>query len=264
MISIKVEELQLFRASKEIVFPKKILSIPFLELEYGDVIGIYGPNHVGKTSFLRYLSRIDHGFRVHECSNTTFFCPKGSEKKPDISYVPQDFSGTILPWFGVEVNIRSFSIAKGLSEEEIESSVNSVVKYLGESSERKLLEKYGFLSSGKLKKIYELSGGQKQMLAILRSLVVKPNILLMDEPFSAIDMYKGRNFREKVISGLKENDVTVIIVSHTLEELLELTDKIIFLRHGGNGGEFTGIASRDEWNNIPPSDVIDALVNKYA
>ena len=77
----------------------------------------------------------------------------------------------------------------------------------------------------------ELSGGQKQLVILLRSIISNPKILLLDEPFSAINNLEvGAKFRKKFLEYLKEKKITTLLISHSPKELIYFSDKIIFLK----------------------------------
>lgn len=82
------------------------------------------------------------------------------------------------------------------------------------------------------KKIEQLSGGQKQRVALARTLVMKPKILLLDEPLSALDGVIKESIKERIKTIAKEFNLTIIIVTHDPEEALTLSDKVLIINHG--------------------------------
>lgn len=93
---------------------------------------------------------------------------------------------------------------------------------------RNLLEEYG-LKEFLYKKPYSLSGGMKQRVALIRSLAINPDILLLDEPFSALDYYTRLTISGEVYKPLKMSKVTTIIITHDSAEALSLSDRIVVL-----------------------------------
>lgn len=100
-----------------------------------------------------------------------------------------------------------------------------------ETEVRELIQLLG-LSEHLNKKIDQLSGGQKQRVALARTLVMKPKILLLDEPLSALDGVIKESIKDKIKTIAKEFDLTTIIVTHDPEEALSLSDKVMVLDRG--------------------------------
>jgi len=93
---------------------------------------------------------------------------------------------------------------------------------------KSLLEKYG-LKDFLNKKPSSLSGGMKQRVALIRSLAIKPDILLLDEPFSALDYYTRITIAEDVYKIIKDLNITTIMITHDIAEALSISDKVIVL-----------------------------------
>lgn len=184
---------------------KKVVFKGFdFSIEQGDRVGLFGPNGSGKTTLLNIISGIDKEFRGH-------FAKKGVKS----SYMHQDYNSTLLPWFTCEKNILLVRKYQGLSLERGKDLLKILSKKLNIDFS---LKKYPFM----------LSGGQKQIVTLMRALISEPDLLLMDEPFSALDVEK----RYEVFNVLKEcfkKNFTVIICSHRGEDIKSLIDRAVVL-----------------------------------
>lgn len=231
---------------------KPVLRIAELEIPKGITVGIFGPNHVGKTTLLKVLAQTAKGIGIDEGAEILYDGRLFDSRKrlPNISYVPQRYAETLFPWYSIEVNLRLPLIAQDIDEAEIEQQVSRVCTELSYPSEQALFGDFGFLHEderdpktyGKSKKPSRLSGGQLQTLVLLRSLVSEPDFLIMDEPFSALDIYKAKKLRDQIQSFVEKHAITTVFVSHDLEETVAFADIIVFLHHtkGGNGSQIVG------------------------
>ncbi len=167
-------------------------------------IGLFAPNGTGKSTLLNILARIDRDYEGHVLLRST-----------KLSYVHQNFYETLLPWFNCRKNILMIRNYFNLNKYEGEKIMENMIKKLGINFS---LESYPF----------KLSGGQQQIVAILRALIITPDILLLDEPFSAIDIEK----RLKMINIIKKytsKNSTIIVSSHRGDEIKELINRAIIL-----------------------------------
>ena len=131
-----------------------------------------------------------------------------------ISYMLQEDS--LFPWLSVYNNaILGLKIQKKLTKEN-----EDYVKYL--------LNKYG-LSEFQNKKVSSLSGGMRQRVALIRTIATKPNLILLDEPFSALDYQTRLKVSDDIYKIIKEEGVTVIMVTHDIAEAISMSDRIVVL-----------------------------------
>lgn len=169
-----------------------------------DIIALIGPSGCGKSSILNIISNLDNQY-------------KGTISKKEnikIGYMFQE--DTLFDWLTIYENaIFSLKLTKKLSKENIEYVNNLLKKY----------KLYEF----KNKYPNELSGGMKQRLSLIRTLSLKPDILLLDEPFSALDYQTKLKILCDVYNIIKEEKITTIIVTHDIEEAISLCNKIIVL-----------------------------------
>lgn len=155
-----------------------------MEIESGKIYGISGGNGIGKTSLLKILSQVNESIKYNS-SSIKF------EENTSKGYVHQDYSKSILQWFNVYRNI-------GLPLEILGTdSDQAIVKA------KQLCNDFGFAPESENPN--ELSGGEKQILILLRAIIDKPKLLLLDEPFSAINNLElGTVFRMKYLKFLKK------------------------------------------------------------
>jgi len=183
---------------------QEVLSDINLEIQEGEFFVLLGPSGCGKSTLLRILSGLDKDFRGH-----LDFAP--GFKLADISFVFQQFA--ILPWLTVEENVSLGLMAKNLGANEIKQIVNQELKSFG-------LEKHADHYPK------ELSGGQKQRVGLARAFATSPKLLFMDEPFSALDSFTAKELREELLRVWEERKPTVIMVTHNINEAIELGDRI--------------------------------------
>lgn len=181
-----------------------IKSISF-DVNNEQFIAIVGSSGCGKSTLLNIISGL------LEKTNGTI---KFYKENPIIGYMLQE--DALLPYLNILDNATL-----GLSLKKIKTKEN--IEYT-----KKLLETYG-LKDFIHKYPKELSGGMKQRVALIRTLAIKPDILLLDEPFSALDYQSRLSVSEDVYNIIKKEKKTVIMITHDIAEAISLSDKIIVL-----------------------------------
>lgn len=181
----------------------KVLDDISFDVVPGEFICIVGSSGGGKSTLLRILAGLQ----------------KQTEGKiinmPDqVGFVFQNFA--LFPWLNVENNVSFGLRMQGLSKNQIRKRVHEEIQRIG-------LE--GFETSHPK----ELSGGMKQRVGIARALAVHPKVLLLDEPFSALDEITAKGLRHDLLRIHKQTKETVIMVTHLVEEAVELADRIIVM-----------------------------------
>ena len=181
-----------------------IKSISF-DVNNEQFIAIVGSSGCGKSTLLNIISGL------LEKTNGTI---KFYKENPIIGYMLQE--DALLPYINILDNATL-----GLSLKKIKTKEN--IEYT-----KRLLETYG-LKDFIYKYPKELSGGMKQRVALIRTLAIKPDILLLDEPFSALDYQSRLSVSEDVYNIIKKEKKTVIMITHDIAEAISLSDKIIVL-----------------------------------
>lgn len=185
-----------------------------MEIESGDIIAIIGPSGCGKSTFLHVLS----GIIKEYCGETILNGAKINPKLHNIGFIPQNFG--LLPWRNVEKNcLLSLKIKHKAIDGELQERIDYIMKKL---------------SINDLKDRYprELSGGQKQRAAIARAFIMNPDLLLMDEPFSALDALTREEAQELFIDVWNHYKPTTVFVTHSIEEAIYMGKKIVIMSHG--------------------------------
>jgi len=180
------------------------------EFPHGKIVSIFGPNGCGKSTLINILAGI-----VPADGGTVTL---GGKTIADtrIGYVFQNYREALFPWLRAIDNIRYPLRLLGLGKAEIAARVE---KLLALFDIRLDLRRYP----------YELSGGQQQLVSIMRALVVEPEVLFLDEPFSALDYEMTLFVRDTLQRVVTATRTTTLLVSHDLEEAIFLADRILLL-----------------------------------
>lgn len=204
-----------------------------LEIQDGEIVSILGPSGCGKTTLLNLIlgiTQVDSGKILY---NDTDFTNAPMEKR-GFNIVFQDYA--LFPNLNVYQNITY-----GLKNKPKISSEEEVEEFIDLLGLREHLDK----------KIEQLSGGQKQRVALARTMVMKPKILLLDEPLSALDGVIKESIKDRIKTIAKEFKLTTIIVTHDPEEALTLSDRVLIVNEGQ-------IAQYGQ-----PADIINAPRNEF-
>jgi ABC-type Fe3+/spermidine/putrescine transport system ATPase subunit len=193
-----------------------LLSNINLTIEEGEFLSVLGASGCGKTTILRIIAGIippDNGSVLVENIDITQI----PTEKRNFALVAQE--PLLFPNMNVIENVAFGLKMKGISKSERLAKAEAILSNLG----LKGLERRFPL---------QLSGGEQQRTAIARALVVNPKVLLMDEPFSALDEELRVEMRELLHKIHKENNVTIVFVTHFKEEAYFLSDKIAIMSRG--------------------------------
>lgn len=181
-----------------------------LDIKRGESCAVIGPSGCGKSTFLYVLA----GLNENWSGRVTIDGRPPAAGRKEIALILQDYG--LLPWKTVWQNtVLGLEIRK-VSREEVRLRGERVLRQMG------LWE---------LRHLYptQLSGGQRQRVAIARSLCMEPELLLMDEPFSSLDALTREKLQELVLEIWKEKSLTLVLVTHNIEEAVFLGQKIIIL-----------------------------------
>ncbi len=181
-----------------------------LDIKKGELISIIGPSGCGKTTVLRMIA----GLLEPTSGEITVEGHPCKTPGPDRGMVFQDFA--LLPWRTVIKNVELGLEIAHVPKEERRARAEEYIRIVG-------------LESFKDSRISELSGGMKQRVGIARALVNNPAVLLMDEPFGALDAQTRNIMQAGLIDILEKTDQTIIFVTHSVDEAVYLSDRIVVL-----------------------------------
>jgi NitT/TauT family transport system ATP-binding protein len=193
-----------------------------LDIPRGRLTSVFGPNGCGKSTLINMIA----GLVPIDAGEILFAGKRLSEIK--FGYVFQNYREALFPWLRSFDNIEYPLKLMKLPKAERRARVERLVAHLGVKID---LSRYP----------YQLSGGQQQLVSITRALVVEPEILFLDEPFSALDYEMTLFMREQLQRIFMETGTTTVLVSHDLEEAVYLADRILLLsRHPARIADFVG------------------------
>ena len=209
-----------------------------LQINDGEIVSILGPSGCGKTTLLNLILGLVESDKGKIIFNGNDITETPMEKR-GFNIVFQDYA--LFPNLNVIKNIRyGLKNKPGISTEK---EINDLIELLG-------------LKEHLNKKIDQLSGGQKQRAALARTLVMKPKILLLDEPLSALDGVIKESIKEKIKEIAREYHLTTIIVTHDPEEALTLSDHVLII----NKGDISQFGTPDEIVNTPQNDFVRKFI----
>jgi NitT/TauT family transport system ATP-binding protein len=184
-----------------------------LTLEAGSITALLGPSGSGKSTLLRILS----GLAAPSDGEVTWHATPMSQCRPNVAIVFQSFA--LFPWLTVIENVEAPLLARGVSHRERHKQALRSLAKVGLK---------GFESAYPK----ELSGGMKQRVGFARALAVEPEVLFMDEPFSALDVLTAENLRGELLDLWLDKKIptrSIFIVTHNIEEAVQLADRVIVL-----------------------------------
>lgn len=177
-----------------------------------ELMCIVGPSGCGKTTLLKCLSGL-----LAPTSGNAVLDGKVISGPPDgLAFVSQDYSRSLLPWMTVLQNVVLPLRAKGVDRETRTEKALGVLERVGLG---------GFSSHFP----WQLSGGMQQRVAIARALAFEPRLLLMDEPFAAVDAQSRADLEDLVQEVWAEFQMTILVVTHDIDEAVYLSDRILVL-----------------------------------
>lgn len=179
-------------------------------VDKGEFLCIVGPSGCGKTTLLRMIAGLDFPTTGRILEEETEISGPSIER----GYVFQQYS--LFPWLNVLENVTFGLELRGMEENERNQKAREYLKMVGLSQAENSYPK-------------ELSGGMKQRVAIARSLVNDPHVLLMDEPFSALDVQTRHKLQEELVRIWREEQKTIIFVTHNVDEAVFLADRVVVL-----------------------------------
>ncbi len=222
---------------------KKIIENFNLEIEKGEFVTIIGSSGCGKTTILKMVNKLivptsGNIIVCGECTNSRDII----ELRRSIGYAIQ--GSVLFPHLTVEKNIAYVPNLINKDKNMTERAVKKWMKIVGLDES--------------LRKNYpdQLSGGQQQRVGIARALAGEPEIVLMDEPFGAVDEITRATLQDEIIRIHKETGVTIMFVTHDINEALKLGTKVLVM----NNGEIQQYGTPSEIRDNPANEFVKALL----
>lgn len=181
-----------------------------LNVADGEFVTIFGPNGSGKTTLLNIISGLE------EPSGGEVLINDKLPQEASVGFVFQNYDESLFPWLTMLENVEFPLVAKNWPKKKRLLSAKRIIARVG-------------LSHAEDHYIYQLSGGQKQLIAICRAIAMEPDILIMDEPFSALDYSTTRKMEMQLLDIWQEKKITTLFVSHDVDEAVFLADRVVVL-----------------------------------
>ncbi|RDL14200.1 ABC transporter ATP-binding protein [Pseudomonas jessenii] len=209
-----------------------------LEIKQGEFVCLLGPSGCGKSTLLNAVA----GFALPSDGEITVEGKNIIGPGPDRGMVFQEYA--LFPWMSISQNIAFGLEVQKKSKSEIDSAVNQLLALLHLTDFRDRFPK-------------DLSGGMRQRVAIARVLALDSPIMLMDEPFGALDALTRRNLQDELLRIWQKLGKTILFVTHSIEESIYLADRIVVMTYR------PGTVKRDHIVEIPrPRDPASPEFNK--
>ncbi len=199
--------------------PLPVLRDIDLEIEAGQFVSFVGPSGCGKSTLLKIIA----GLVKHDTGSVSVGDQAPKEGRQDIGFMLQH--SVLMPWLNVRKNVELPFVIARCKDEKTETRVSDLLELVG-------------LSSVAGMNSWELSGGMQQRVALARALALDPGVMLMDEPFSALDEFKREYLNIEVAQMADSLGKTTLLVTHSISEAVLMSDRIIAL--GANPGRIVG------------------------
>jgi NitT/TauT family transport system ATP-binding protein len=194
---------------------REILSSTSFTVARGEFVCIIGPSGCGKTTLLRAAA----GFVAPSSGCVKRNGEVVTQPSREVAFVFQDYGRALLPWRSVASNVSLALEAAGVDKADRPARIQAVLQTVG-------------LTDHADKFPVQLSGGMQQRVQIARCLAQQPDVIMMDEPFGALDAMTRESLQDEVSRLVREQGLTVLFVTHDLEEAIYLSDRVIALRTG--------------------------------
>lgn len=209
-----------------------------LQVEDGEIVSILGPSDCGKTTLLNLI------LGIVEADNGT------------ISYNGEDLTHMAMEKRGFNIVFQDYALFPNLNVyQNITYGLRNKPNISSKEEVEDLIDLLG-LREHLTKRVDQLSGGQKQRVALARTMVMKPRILLLDEPLSALDGVIKESIKDRIKTIAREYHLTTIIVTHDPEEALTLSDRVLII----DKGNISQYAKPEEIVHQPKNDFVRKFI----
>lgn len=217
-----------------------------LEINKGELVTLIGPSGCGKTTTMRMINRLTEptsGTIQIDGVDTSDVDPV--ELRRNIGYVIQQIG--LFPHMTIEENIAIVPKLKGINKKKMRKRVDELLDLVG-------------LEPATFKSRYpsELSGGQQQRIGVIRALAAEPDIILMDEPFSALDPISREQLQDDIVHLQEEIKKTIVFVTHDMDEAIKIANRIVIMKDG----EIVQVDTPDQILRRPANDFVTDFIGE--
>lgn len=233
-----------FEAVSKIYGDKKAVHDVSFNIEKGEFFVLIGPSGCGKTTTLKMINRLiplSEGFIYFNDKPISDY--DVSEMRWDIGYVLQQIA--LFPHMTIKENISQVPEMKKWKKQDITKRVDELLNMVGLDPES-FRDRYPS----------ELSGGQQQRIGVIRALAADPPVVLMDEPFSALDPISRKNLQDDLLELQSKIKKTIVFVTHDIEEAMKMGDRICLL----NQGHVEQIGTTEDFIHRPKNDFVKSFI----
>jgi osmoprotectant transport system ATP-binding protein len=210
-----------------------------LDMRRGETVVLVGPSGCGKTTTMKMINRlVEPSSGTIEVDGTDILKQNPVELRRNIGYVIQSIG--LLPHRTVRDNMATVPKLVGWKEGRVEQRIDELVEIF--ELDRELLDRYPA----------ELSGGQRQRVGVARALAVDPPVMLMDEPFGAVDPIVRERLQDQFLHIQEELRKTIVFVTHDIDEAIKMADRIAILNKGGVVEQYA-----------PPEEILREPANNF-
>ncbi|MCJ7842729.1 betaine/proline/choline family ABC transporter ATP-binding protein [Lederbergia sp. NSJ-179] len=217
-----------------------------LEVEKGELVTLIGPSGCGKTTTMRMINRLTEpsGGRILINGEDTANADP-VELRRNIGYVIQQIG--LFPHMTIEQNISLVPKLKKANVDQTKKRVDELLDLVG-------------LDPSTFKKRYpsELSGGQQQRIGVIRALAAEPDIILMDEPFSALDPISREQLQDDIVNLQEEIQKTIVFVTHDMDEAIKIANRIVIMKEG----EIVQVDTPERILRRPANDFVKGFIGE--
>jgi NitT/TauT family transport system ATP-binding protein len=183
------------------------------DIEQGEIVALAGPSGCGKTTALRIIMGLESATAGSVLVGNKEIVGCGHDRGMVFQHAE------LLPWKSVLENVKFALAMKGIPKPEVDATASRYVDLVG-------------LSHAKDRRPHQLSGGMKQRVGIARALAIDPAVLLMDEPFGALDSQTRETLQMELLSIHERTHKTIVFVTHDLDEAVLLADRVVVMHAG--------------------------------